>query len=151
MGYNFRLSEINCALGIAQMKRIHEILQKREQAASLYNTRLSNWPEVRIPSTVSGVKRSWFIYVITLADRYFSKERDIIIREMRDRGINCGRYFTPIHLQPFYVKMFGYRKCDFPVTESVSERTIALPFYNNLTESQVDTVVFNLKEVVASI
>ena len=151
LGYNFRLSEINCALGIAQMQRIKEMLQKRALVAGLYNQKLADWPEASIPCTIPGIKRSWFVYVIVLRNGYDSKQRDMIIRDMLSRGIHCGRYFTPIHLQPFYVKMFGYKKGDFPVTESIAERTIALPFYNNLSEREIDLVVSNLKETVAAL
>jgi perosamine synthetase len=151
LGYNFRLSEINCALGIAQMQRIEEILQKRELVAGLYNKKLAGWTEASIPCTQPLVKRSWFVYVIVLRDGYGAEQRDSIIRDMLKRGINCGRYFTPIHLQPFYVKMFGHRKGDFPVTESVASRTIALPFYNNLSQREVALVVDNLKETVAAL
>ena len=151
LGYNFRLSEINCALGIAQMRRINEMLRKRERVAGIYSQMLVDWPEAILPCTIPDVKRSWFVYVIVLRDGYGARERDIIIGGMKKRGIQCGRYFTPIHLQPFYVKMFGYKKGEFPVTESIAARTIALPFYNNLSEREIDLVVGNLKETVAKL
>ena len=71
--------------------------------------------------------------------------------KLKEAGIGCNNYFTPIHLQPFYRKMFGYKKGDFPVTEKVSERTIALPFYNNLKEEQIDYVCESLKEIIHSL
>jgi len=151
LGYNYRLSDINCALGIAQLERIEELLAKRDQVAEMYNLRLKDWQEVRIPGTSPGVKRSWFVYVVVLGDRYSRKNRDKILQELRRRGIGCGSYFTPIHLQPFYVEMFGFKEGNFPVTEHVSERTVALPFYNNLSETEVDFVVENLKEIVSAL
>jgi perosamine synthetase len=68
-----------------------------------------------------------------------------------EKGIGCGSYFTPIHLQPFYVETFGYKKGDYPVAEHVSERTIALPFHGNLSETEVDYVVKNVEEAISSI
>lgn len=65
--------------------------------------------------------------------------------------MGCSNYFQPIHLQPFYVEMFGFKKGDFPVTESIAERTIALPFYNNLTEAATDYVVQNLRDIIVSL
>ena len=148
LGYNYRLSDINCALGIAQLERIEELLAKRERVARMYNMKLKDWQEVRIPCSSPEVRRSWFVYAVVLEDRYSRENRDKILQELRKRGIGCSNYFTPIHLQPFYVEMFGFKKGDFPVTEHISERTIALPFYNNLSETEVDFVVENLKEIV---
>jgi perosamine synthetase len=149
LGYNYRLSDINCALGIAQLERIEELLSKRERAARMYGARLKDWPEAAIPFSFPRVKRGWFVYVIVLADSYSRENRDQILASLRERGIGGSNYFTPIHLQPFYVKQFGFKPGDFPVTERVSARTIALPFYGNLGEEEIDFVVQNLKEIVA--
>ena len=151
LGYNYRLSDINCALGLAQLARIEELLAKRERVAEMYNMRLKDWPEARIPWSHREVKRSWFVYVLALEDRYSRGNRDKILQELRKRGIECSNYFTPIHLQPFYAEMFGFKQGDFPVTEHASERTIALPFYNNLSEPEIDFVVGNLKEIVSNL
>jgi perosamine synthetase len=151
LGYNYRLSDINCALGIAQLERIAELLGKRESVAQMYNTRLKDWPQVRIPCSSPEAKRSWFVYVIILEGRYSRDNRDKILRGLRKRGIGCSNYFQPIHLQPFYVEMFGFKKGDFLVTEHVSERTIALPFYSKLSEPEIDFVVGNLKEIISSL
>ena len=151
LGYNYRLSDINCALGIAQLERISEILAKREQVAQMYNMKLKDWHMVRIPFSSPDVKRSWFVYVVILEDKYSIEIRDRILQELRRRGIGCRNYFTPIHLQPFYVEMFGFKQGDFPVTEHISERTIALPFYNNLSDPEIGFVAQSLKEIVTSL
>ncbi len=148
LGYNYRLSEINCALGIAQLERLEEILRKRERVAQMYNERLQEIQGVRIPYVAPYVKISWFVYVIRLGEEYTQADRDRILKELCAHGIGCSNYFSPIHLQPFYRELFGYKPGDFPVTESVAARTIALPFYNNLTEAQVDYVVTTLKALL---
>jgi perosamine synthetase len=148
LGYNYRMSDLNCALGIAQLERIEELLEKRAKVAKMYNERLKEAPVVDIPYTSPNVRRSWFVYVVRLHEEYSRDDRDRILQELKDRGIGCSNYFTPIHLQPFYVEMFGFKKGDYPITEHVSERTIALPFYNNLTEKEVDYVVENLIEIL---
>jgi len=151
LGYNYRISEINCALGTAQIERIAELLSKRESIAQMYNTKLQDWHEVIIPFSSSEVKRSWFVYVIVLGNRYSREDRDKVLQELKRRGIGCSNYFSPIHLQPFYVKRFGFRQGDFPITEHTSGRTIALPFYSNLTEPEIDYVIQNLKEIVSKL
>ncbi len=144
LGYNYRLSDINCALGIAQLERIEEILEKRERVAQMYNERLKDIDGVEIPHVLPDVKLSWFVYVIRLSEEYSREDRDQILQELRHKGIGCSDYFQPIHLQPFYREL-GYREGDFPITESIAARTIALPFYNNLSEGEIDYVVSNLK------
>ena len=149
LGYNYRMPEVCAAMGIAQLKRINEILKKRKKVAEIYNKKLINFPEIEIPYVIPGVKISWFVYVIRLKKKYSQKNRDKIIKEMAKKGIQCSNYFYPIHLQPFYKKTFGFKKDDFPICEQVSERTIALPFYNNLKEKEIDSVVRALKKIIS--
>jgi len=148
LGYNYRLSEVNCALGIAQLERIEEILKKREEVAKMYNGRLKDKKGLKIPSSFPELTRSWFVYVVQLEKGVRRKERDKIIKELKKKEIECGNYFPPIHLQPFYRKNFGYKLGDFPVTEGISERTIALPFHNNLKEKEIDYVCKNLLSLI---
>jgi len=149
IGFNYRISDINCALGIAQLSRIKEILKKRKKVAETYNNKLKSFSEIEIPSYLFQKAVSPFVYVIKLSENYSEKDRDRIIREMAKRDIQCGLYFQPIHLQLFYQEMFGYKVGDFPITEDISRRIIALPFYNNLKKSEIDYVVKNLKEIIA--
>jgi len=142
LGYNYRLSDIHCALGITQLERIEEILKKREGVATRYNRLLKE--VVKIPQTLNGTKRSWFVYVVCLPAHYSKKDRDEILLELTQKGIGCSNYFPPIHLQPFYREMFGYSKGSFEITEHISERTITLPFHNNLKQEEVRYVVDNL-------
>ena len=144
LGYNYRMDELSAALGCSQMERIEEILEKRAKVARMYGEKLAEVEEVEVPFIADYVNRmSWFVYVVRLEKGI---GRNKVIRFMREGGIECKPYFTPIHLQPFYRKMFGYKEGDFPITEDVTGRTIALPFFNNLKEEQIDYVVEKLKE-----
>lgn len=148
LGYGYRLSDINCALGIAQLERIDEILAKRERVAGMYNERLEEIDGVETPYVAPNVRISWFVYVVQLADQHTREARDHTLQCLRERGIGCSDYFQPIHLQPFYRERFGYKEGDFPITEGIASRTIALPFYNNLTEEEIDYVVSNLDDIL---
>lgn len=149
LGYNYRLDEMSAALGVVQLQRIKEILAKRKKVALAYTKKLQEVPSVEAPYVKPGNGLSWFVYVVTLDKKFAGKKRDWVIAQMGKKGIACRDYFLPIHLQPFYKAEFGYKKGDFPVTEDISSRTIALPFYSNLSESQVEQVVRALKEIVA--
>jgi len=148
LGYNYRLSDINCALGIAQLERIAEILAKRDQVARWYSERLEGWDGLRVPYSSSTAKRSWFVYVTLLSERYSAQDRNRVLDGLSRKGIGCRNYFAPIHLQKFYRERFGCGEGDFPVTESVAARTIALPFYSNLQQGQVEQVVDTLRQLL---
>jgi perosamine synthetase len=152
LGYNYRLSDINCALGISQISRLSKVMDARQRVAELYNAALQGIPEV-IPPLLNEPKcrTSWFVYVVRLNDEFGRSERDQVIAQLRKRGIGCRNYFPPIHLQPLYERLFGYRPCAFPVTEHISDRTIALPFFNRLSEGDIDIVCTELREAVQSL
>ena len=150
LGYNYRLSDINCALGIAQLERLDELLTKRKRVAQLYSERLREIEDIDIPYVAPDVTKSWFVYVIRLHDIFDQEDRDNIIKALKEKGIESSNYFGPIHLQPFYRQMFGYQEGNFPVTERIAARTIALPFYGNITEKEIDYVCDNLRRSVKS-
>ena len=151
LGYNYRLSDINCAVGIEQFKRLDEILQLREAAARKYQARLANNPHLVLPDIEFPNGRiSWFVYVVRLQSHFTRAQRDAIVVEMNRAGIGCGRYFAPIHLQPLYVKKFGFRAGDFPAAECAAERVIALPFFNRITDAQIDEVGATMEKLCRS-
>lgn len=141
LGYNWRLSDISCAIGAVQMRRLDEILAKRDRVARLYVERLRDERRIRLQRVPADVKMSWFVFVVRLSDEYSQQRRDRILAGLREQGIACSNYFTPIHLQPFYQRDLGYKPGDFPVTEALAARTIALPFHNHLSEGDIDRVV----------
>ncbi|MFN3167087.1 MAG: DegT/DnrJ/EryC1/StrS family aminotransferase [Phycisphaeraceae bacterium] len=145
MGYNYRLSEIAAALGCVQMDRLDHLLAERQRVADAYTQRLLDHHDLILPSP-GGSERdmSWFVYVVRLAPEYDRASRDRIIQGLRRHEIGCSNYFPPIHLQPFYRSRFGYKPGDFPVTESISDRTLALPFFNQLDDTRIDLVCHTL-------
>jgi dTDP-4-amino-4,6-dideoxygalactose transaminase len=146
LGYNYRLDEMSAALGLAQLARLDEILAKRSRAASWYEERLRGVPGLRLPVTAPWTTHmSWFVYVVRLASR---EDRDATIAALGERGIAARPYFPPIHLQPVYRRRFGFAPGAFPVTEAAGERCLALPFFSNMRESQVDCVCDALREIL---
>jgi len=148
LGFNYRLSEIQCALGLAQLSRLEELLAKRAAVAEMYRTVLAGIPDLVIPRNPDQGRISWFVYVVRLSDRFSYAQRDRILQGLKAAGISCSNYFMPIHLQSFHKKKFGCRAGMFPVTERVSDRTIALPFFSAMTREQVDQVSACLVEQI---
>jgi dTDP-4-amino-4,6-dideoxygalactose transaminase len=139
VGYNYRLSEINCALGLAQLQRIESILQQREKAARHYQQALAEVSGLILPATdVPGTRISWFVYVVRLDASFTEADRDSTVTMLTNAGIGCGRYFAPIHLQPSYAAWRN--SASLPVTEAEASRTIALPFFNRITEDEIAQV-----------
>jgi dTDP-4-amino-4,6-dideoxygalactose transaminase len=146
LGYNYRIDEMSAAMGYAQMQRLDELLTKREQVAGWYETRLAEIPGVEIPYVAPTTTRmSWFVYVI----RFDAKlNRDEIAKKLEARGVPVRPYFLPIHLQPYMVEKFGWREGDFPVTEDLGRRGLAVPFSGVMTEEQVEYVCQSIRQVV---
>jgi len=145
LGYNYRLDEMSAALGLVQMERIEEILEKRGRVASAYNERLGDVSEVTVPAEPEGVTRSWFVYVVRFAEEV---DRDEVSRRLEKGGVASRPYFPPIHLLPFYRERFGFKPGDFPLTERVSASTLALPFHGNLRDEEIEAVCEAVKEAV---
>ncbi len=149
LGYNYRLSELHAALGLAQTRRLDEIVEKRQVVAQSYMQRLMCAPEITLPTLAPESVMSWFVFVVRLSASYTREERDRVIAGMRRHDVGAADYFPCIHLQPFYREEFGFKPGDFPIAESVSARTIALPFYNALSEREVSFVCDTLEHMIA--
>jgi perosamine synthetase len=151
LGYNYRISELNCALGASQLHRLEEILQRREAIAREYHRRLQNQPDLQLPPIeLPRCRISWFVYVVRLNRRLATSHRDRIVREMASGGIACGRYFAPIHMQPAY-RSQPHRCMTLANTESIAPRTLALPFFNRISTEQIDEICRTLTEVLHGI
>jgi perosamine synthetase len=151
LGYNYRISDINCALGIEQLKRIDAILERRERLAKKYAQLLASNPDLQLPPlALRGRKISWFAYAVRLGNRLNQDHRDWIVKEMRLRGIAVGRYFAPIHLQPIY-RSCSDRKSVLPVTEFHASRSLALPFFNRIADEEIIEVCEALAQLIRSI
>jgi dTDP-4-amino-4,6-dideoxygalactose transaminase len=146
LGYNYRLDEMSAALGLIQLQRIDEFIAKREQVAAWYHERLSTIELIECPILAPTTNRmSWFVYVVRILP---PANRDEVMQRLADKGIPSRPYFSPIHLQSFYRKQFGYQRGDFPVTEYLGDVSLALPFSSVMTEEQVDQVCHHLQSVI---
>ena len=143
LGFNYRMSELSAALGVAQLERIDELLDARTTVASLYNERLTKIKGLSMPCADSGsARRSWFIYLVQLPR---GVERSGVIDGLAKQGIASKAYMPSIHLQPYYRERYGYKGGEFPICEDIAERSLALPFFPDLKESEVDRICEELK------
>jgi perosamine synthetase len=148
LGFNYRLSDIACALGLAQLERLDDMLGARARVAADYGEALAGIEGLDLPCADSdGDRRSWFVYVVQLPR---SVDRDATVTAMRERGVDTKPYLPAIHLMSFYRERFGHREGEFPNAEDAAKRCLALPFFPQLTEGEVAQVTEALREVLAA-
>jgi perosamine synthetase len=147
LGFNYRLSELAAAVGVAQLERADAILDARARVAAMYRERLAALDGLGLPcEDRPPERRSWFVYVVQLPE---GVERDRVVSELSARAVQSKAYLPCIHLQPLYRERFGFAGGEFPIAESVSTRSLALPFYNTIGEDEVERVCEALREVLA--
>jgi perosamine synthetase len=138
LGFNYRLTDLACALGLAQLEHLDEMLAGRARVAELYGQALAGVEELTLPCPdTGGNRRGWFVYVVQLPR---GVERDSAVQALAKQGVPSKPYFPAVHLMSFYRERFGYREGQFPVCEDVAARSIALPFFPAMTEGQVARV-----------
>jgi len=146
LGFNYRIDDISCALGVAQLERLDQMLAERARVARLYAEALGGVEGLSLPCPdEGGDRRSWFVYVVQLPP---GVDRDATVVAMRERGVDTKPYLPAIHLMSFYRERFGHREGEFPVCEGVASRSLALPFFPELTDGEVERVVESLRAVI---
>ncbi len=146
LGFNYRLSEIACAIGLAQLDRLEHALALRSRAANRYREALGDIEGLALPCPdTGGDVRGWFVFVVGLPR---GVDRDATIRALRELGIDSKPYLPAIHLMSFYRERFGHREGEFPVCEDVAARSVALPFFPQITEGQIARVADALRMVL---
>ena len=145
LGFNYRLSELACALGIVQLGRLNSILAQRAKVAKRYDSLLAGVEGIILPPLqLPDCEISWFVFVIQIDSTLPCGARDRVMRSLLSQGISCSRYFAPIHLQPAYESLAYSQNLKLPVTEQVAQSTLALPFFNRLSDSDATRVVIAL-------
>jgi dTDP-4-amino-4,6-dideoxygalactose transaminase len=156
VGFNYRLTDLQAAIGIGQVERLQELLNARDEVAATYRERLTqlgaepageqDHDDLVLPcENVGDARRSWFVFVVQLPP---DADRDAVIASLGSQGIASKAYLPCIHLLPPYRERFGFSGGEFPVAERVAERSLALPFFTSMTESQVDRVCTALGEAL---
>jgi perosamine synthetase len=146
LGFNYRLGELACALGIAQLQRLETTLAQRAQLAAHYREQLTGIEGLALPCPDRGrERRGWFVFVVQLPG---GVDRDAVAVRLGELGVQAKPYLPAIHLMSFYRERFGHRPGEFPVCEAVAARSLALPFFPGLSEAQVAQVAAALRRAL---
>lgn len=150
LGFNYRLPDVLCALGIQQLKKIDANLARRREIAAIYAAAFENIRGIVLPTARPDVSPAWHLYPILLNVRELSVNRGEIFRALRAENIGVNVHYIPVHLHPYYRDRFGYSGGEFPVAEDAYSRLISLPMFHSMTEQDVLDVIAAVKKVVGS-
>ena len=149
LGYNYRLTDFQCALGLSQLKKIDRIIQRRREIVKKYNFEFKDIPEIKIPQiNPSDSNPAWHIYMVQLNLGKLKVGRREIFEALRAENIGVNVHYIPVHLQPYYQNKYGYQPGDFPVAENYYSRAITLPVFPKMTDKDVDDVIKAVKKVI---
>jgi perosamine synthetase len=151
LGFNYRLSDIHAALGLAQLERIENLLEKRRSAAASYEEALQGVLGLITPSRVQASRRSWFVYVVQFPSKNGSDIRDGVLRSLRSAGIGCQAYFPAIHRQPYMKGRFLTPFGNLKETEIASDSCLAIPFFSTIDAAQINAVCDALKQALREV
>ncbi len=147
-GYNLRLTDFQCALGISQMKKLDRFVTRRREIAARYNQAFAGMKELVTPIEAEDVKAAYHIYVIQLRTELLKVGRKAIFEALRAEGIGVNVHYMPLHLHPYYQKEFGFREGDYPKAEKYYERAITLPIFPKMSDRDVGDVIEAVHKVV---
>jgi perosamine synthetase len=147
LGMNYRLPDINCALGISQMSRLAENLARRRQIASAYEEGLRGLAGLRLPQTVGDVTPAWHLYPVRVDASSLTGDRAQIFRALRAENIGVNVHYIPVHLHPYYRQRFGYQGGEYPVAESAYEQLLSIPMFHGMTDQDICDVIRAMEKV----
>jgi perosamine synthetase len=148
LGFNYRLTDIACALGLQQLHKLESNLSRRRQIAAHYTSAFSKIPGIVPPSVRPYANPAWHLYPIRLELEYLSAGRDQIFQALRAENIGANVHYIPVHLHPYYRDRFGFKGGEFPVAENAYERLISLPMFHAMTEQDVENVICAIGKVI---
>ena len=149
LGYNYRLTDIQCALGLAQLNKLDRFLERRRWIARRYSTAFAASPHLIVPHQEADRESAWHLYMLRLRVEGMEKTRRQVFDELRRKGIGVHVHFIPLHLQPYYRDRFGYRPGDFPEAEAYYDSALTVPLFPAMTDGECDRVIEAVLETVA--
>jgi dTDP-4-amino-4,6-dideoxygalactose transaminase len=149
LGYNYRLSDIHCALGISQIKKLQKNIDKRREIVKIYDNSLKKYDEIITPFEKKDVKTSYHLYVVNFILEKLKIDRKKIYDMFKANNIGVQVHYIPVHLQPYYVKKFGYKKGDYPISERFYQRALSLPLFPTMTKEDIDDVITVVDEIIS--
>ena len=145
LGFNYRITDIQCALGLSQLKKLDLFIKRRRHITNIYNSAFANIEHVKLPVEPEGKKSSCHLYAMQIDFEELGKTRAAFINALKEKGIFTQVHYIPVHLQPFYTKRYGFKEKEYPVAERYYTKTISLPVYPGMTDEDLERVIYSVK------
>tara|TARA_B100001123_G_scaffold442457_1_gene586104 strand:- start:15779 stop:16939 length:1161 start_codon:yes stop_codon:yes gene_type:complete len=146
LGFNYRISDIQCALGISQLKKINKFIQKRKKIAKIYDTAFGNDYRFIVPKVEKNYEHSYHLYPLQINFNLLKISKRELFNKMKKKNINLQVHYIPIHLQPYYKKNFKFKSGDFPIVENFYQKEVSLPIYFSLKSNEINKVIKYIKQ-----
>ena len=148
LGYNYRMTDMQAALGISQLSKLNKFIKKRHSIAQIYSNAFEKYDGIITPSIKSDIQHAYHLYPLLIDFEYFGVDKVQFFQEMKKRDINLQVHYIPVHLQPFYKKNYGCKEGDHPVSEDFYQREVSLPIYPDLMKEDQERVILEIKELL---
>lgn len=149
IGHNYRITDIQCALGISQLEKIEKFVAGRQRIARKYNQAFAENIFIKTPLERKGIKSAYHLYVLQVDFKKINKSRNLVMKELRKVNVGTQVLYIPVHLQPYYSKKYGYKMGNFPVAENYYQHCLAIPMFQSLTDKEVDHVALEINKIVS--
>ena len=149
LGFNYRMSDLNCALGLSQLRKLDRFVARRRAVAARYTGALRELPHVVVPAVAAGAEPSWHLYPLAIDFAALGRTRTQVMAALRDRGVGTQVHYIPVCLQPYYRERLGTRPGDFPGAEAFYAQALSIPMFAGLTDADVDHVIASVRAVLA--
>jgi len=150
IGYNYRITDFQCALGSSQLKKLDQFVDRRREIAKKYNESFTNYGNLKIPETHSSFIHAYHLYPLQINFEKLFLNKPDIFKKMKNTGINLQVHYIPVHLQPFYKKKYGFEQGEFPVSENFYRNEVSLPIYPSLSTDDVELVVKSILAIISA-
>jgi UDP-4-amino-4,6-dideoxy-N-acetyl-beta-L-altrosamine transaminase len=148
LGFNCRITDIQCALGLSQLKKINSFVARRREIAAIYNKTFKNLKYIKIPVVSETRKSAYHLYVVQIDFKKLGKSRSSIMNALKEEGIGTQVHYIPVHLQPYYRSRLGYKEKDYPVAEKYYSKALSLPLYPKMTVKEIKRVIYSITDVL---
>ncbi len=148
LGFNYRITDLQCALGVSQLKKLERFVEKRQAIAQYYDAAFESDDRMTVPQVASNVSHVYHLYPLRIHFERLSISKQDLFRKLREKRISCQVHYIPVHFQPYYQQQFGFREGDYPIAERIYRQEVSIPVYPQLESEDLDYISTTIRRVL---